>query len=113
MSEGGECILNKFSALDEPNGTEFLKNNINKNLPKNFGTLKNERCVRLMPWMSKKTPFAFHFKFVRRLRRFSDQAAKLLFKRRQNRLGRQATREVGQILLKGKKFLLKYFFYKF
>lgn len=108
MTEGGECTLDKFSALDNSNGTDFLKNS-NIGASHEFGSLRNERCVRLRPWMAVSTPFAFHFKFVRRPRRFSDPEAESRFIRRRRRLGRQATREVGQVSLRGNIFLIKYF----
>lgn len=83
MTENGICILNKF--VSQPIGT--------------MGNFNEERCHRLRPWNFHTTPFGFHFKFVRRPRRFADKETEERFRRK--RRGRRSVREVGRVVLTG------------
>lgn len=84
IAEGGMCVLDKFMA-DPSRQSE--------------GTISIEQCHKLQPWMFASEPFAFHFRFVRRPRRFSDRESELRHMRRRH--GKRALREVGRVTLKG------------
>lgn len=84
MTENGICILDKFTT--KPTGT--------------IGDFSIEHCHQLRPWIFHAEKFGFHFKFVRRPRKFADKEREERYKRR--RRGRRALREVGRVTLKGK-----------
>ncbi|KAL3101085.1 hypothetical protein niasHS_001545 [Heterodera schachtii] len=88
MAEGGNCVLDKFLA------TTTLKQFFDSANPSPL-----DSCHKLQPWMSSSAPFSFHFRFLRRPRKFADRAKEL--RHRQRRHGRHATREVGRIELRG------------
>uniref|UniRef100_A0A183BJ81 ZP domain-containing protein n=1 Tax=Globodera pallida TaxID=36090 RepID=A0A183BJ81_GLOPA len=87
MAEGGTCVLDKFLA------TTTLKQLDRAN------PFKLDTCHMLKPWLFPPSPFAFHFRFVRRPRKFADKAKALRHRRRRH--GRHATREVGRVELHG------------
>ncbi|KAI3419671.1 hypothetical protein GPALN_004105 [Globodera pallida] len=87
MAEGGTCVLDKFLA------TTTLKQLDRAN------PFKLDSCHMLKPWLFPPSPFAFHFRFVRRPRKFADKAKALRHRRRRH--GRHATREVGRVELHG------------
>lgn len=93
MTENGECILDKFNS--KPYGTA--------------GNISTEQCHRLRPWIFHAEKFGFHFKFVRRPRKFGDKEREEIYKRR--RRGRRAVREVGKVILNGIIINFKIFLY--
>ncbi len=89
------CVLDKFMASPLNHYNQLPTNH--DGAPVHHSHV--EQCHTLRPWMFSHTPFAFHFRFVRRPRRFADKEQELRHLRRRH--GRAAKREVGWVRLGG------------
>lgn len=110
MAPGGLCIMDRFLVPSSLYKKKFNKRQGEKigvngagifwgREPKEIKELIG--CHKLQPWFWGARPFAFHFRFVRRARKFADLFGEWRHKNGQNRSWKSSTREVGRVVLKG------------